>query len=186
MSGTVVRARNIAKRAIKKERGINKSSKTVFNLQRKKLMRQHKRVLGAKKRLQAKKAKVDQKYFQMFFLLTVGLAIATIKFPQIGVLAIVIAILCVASYFESRVENLKEEAKKDAEGRMRPLLNLIEEQKNHISKLRFEKKNIEKTLVRERHFFNQELERTQTKLHQSLGDLTTSFAEFPYKSSKEA
>lgn len=163
MDYQIVKAKNVARKAMRKAN--NKKVPTQDLVRRKKMaMRQYKKVLKAK---QAKELRIDQdysKHLEWAILATIGLAVLSVSHPQVGILAIISAILIVAAIMDTKIKNNNQKTQKEAEERMERLIRLVHNEKKFPAiEVPAEKK----------------LETTKKKL--SFEDLGETITEFPYK-----
>jgi hypothetical protein len=164
MDYQIVKAKNVARKAMRKAN--KKKVPTKDLIQRKKMaMRQYKKMLKVK---QAKELRIDQdfsKYIEWAILGTVGLAVLSVSHPQVGILAIISAILIVAAIMDTKIKNNTQKTQKEAEERMERLIRLVQNEKKYPA--------IEVPTQKK-------LETTKKKL--SFEDLGETITEFPYKS----
>lgn len=173
MDYQIVKAKNVARKAMRKANNKKAPSKQLVD-RKKMAMRQYKRVLKAK---QAKELRIDpdySKYLEWAILATIGLAVLSVSHPQVGILAIISAILIVAAIMDTKIKDSNQKTQKEAEERMERLVRLVHNERQAPA--------IEVAPEQKR------LETTKKKL--SFNDFTASFkdeqggtvTEFPYKS----
>ncbi|MCF8059012.1 MAG: hypothetical protein K9K67_06935 [Bacteriovoracaceae bacterium] len=164
MDYQVIRAKNIAGKAIRKANKNKAPTPQVY--QRKKMaMRQYRKMVEAKKSRQVRIDNDYSKYLEWAILATIGLAVLSVSYPQVGILAVIFAILIVAAIMDTKIKNMNQKTHKEAEERMERLIRLVNNEKAvgaiEISSMK------------------PKIEKTAKKL--SFSDLSQSVTEFPYK-----
>jgi Flp pilus assembly protein TadB len=164
MDYQVIKAKNIAYSAIRKAN--KKKAPTPEVYKRKKMaMRQYRKMVEAKKSSQVRIDNDFSKYIEWAILATIGLAVLSVSYPQVGILAIIFAILIVAAIMDTKIKNMGQKTQKEAEERMERLVRLVNNEKK-VSAI--EVKSKEKVL-------------TKTAKKLSFDDLSGTITEFPYK-----
>lgn len=166
MDYQIVKAKNVARKAMRKA---NKQQVTKRELGRKKqmAMRQYKQMIKAKRK---KQLKIDQdysKHIEWAILGTIGLAVLSVSHPQVGILALISAILIVAAIMDTKIKANSTKVNKEAEERMERLVRLVSNERN------FQAIEVKPQAPKK-------LDTTKKKL--SFEDLGNTITEFPYKS----
>lgn len=165
MDYQIVKAKNVARRAMRKA---NQQQVNSRELARRKQMavRQYKKMIKAKRNTRLKMDQDFSKYLEWAILGTVALAVLSVSHPQVGILAIISAILIVAAIMDTKIKAHNQKTNKEAEERMERLIRLVKNEKQFPA---IEVKSQTK-----------KLDTTKKKLSfESFGQTVT---EFPYKS----
>ncbi|MAF78497.1 MAG: hypothetical protein CME63_02145 [Halobacteriovoraceae bacterium] len=172
MKYEIVQASNVAKRAMRK---VNKKQADREQLmkQKKYAMRQYRKMINAKKK--ASEARLDQdysKYIEWAILATIALAVLSVSHPQVGILAIIFAILIVAAIMDTKIKAMANKHEKEMamkEEKLEKALRMVQNE-NRAQAIEVKPASIlEKTVHR--------LKLASHKVSQN----DQSFTEFPYR-----
>lgn len=181
MEYKIVKASNVAKKAMRQANKNRSNCPQVWE-QKKYAMRQYKKMLHAKKN---KKKSMDQdysKYLEWAILATIGLAVLSVSYPQVGILAIIFSILIVAAIMDTKIKNNIDTNKKETEEKMQRFIRMIQnERKNSAIEVQASGPSIEVTQKKLPKVSPQKeaVDDENTRLH--LMDFTGTVTEFPYK-----
>ncbi len=129
MDYQIVKAKKAASMAMRKANKEAKNSPEVFQKKRY-LMREYRKMVNAKK---ASKNKIDEdfsKYLEWAILATIGLAVLSVSYPQVGILAIIFSILIVAAIIDTKIKASNAKTQKESEERMERLVRLVQNERN--------------------------------------------------------
>jgi len=173
MEYEIVRASNVAKRAMRKG---NKKQVDQAQLMRQKkyAMKQYRKMINAKKK--ASEVKLDQdysRYIEWAILATIGLAVLSVSHPQVGILAIIFSILIVAAIMDTKIKATTAQQKQELEkkdDKLERLLRMVQNE-NRLTAI-----EVKSPSLRKKTLHKLKLSSTQDP-HE-----TKSFTEFPYRS----
>lgn len=168
MDYQIVKAKNVARKAMRKANN-QQVGKKELSRRKQMAMRQYKNMIKAKRH---SKVKIDQdysKHIEWAILGTIGLAVLSVSHPQVGILAIISAILIVAAIMDTKIKANSTKVNKEAEERMERLVRLVNNEKNFQAiEVRPQENSVKK------------LDTTKKKL--SFENFGETITEFPYKS----
>lgn len=176
MEYEIVKASNVAKRAMRKANRREVSQKEL--MQRKKYaMRQYRKSVNARRKVKMKSIDQDySKYIEYAILATIALAVLSVSHPQVGVLALIFAVLIVAAIMDTKIKDMKkkqEKSQKENEAKMEKMLRMVRNE---------HKEGVPVIEVKPRR--SSVLEKTIHKLKlagaEDAGE-TKTFTEFPYR-----
>ncbi len=164
MDYQIVKAKNVARKAMRKA---NRQQVSSLELAKRKKMaiRQYKRMTKARRHKQFKLDENYSKYIEWAILGTIGLAVLSVSHPQVGILAIISAILIVAAIMDTKIKDNNKKVNKEAEERMERLVRLVSNEKQ------FPAIEVEPEVKK--------LDTTKKKL--SFENFGETITEFPYK-----